>query len=211
MTSTEERAEVSPVVLDEQTAASDTQVHDRSRERWILFIVAAAVLLLDYVSKEIVRNNMPLYTYWAPFPALEQFFRITHTSNTGVAFGLFQNANLLFATFASIVSAGIIYFNQKLDPGHALLRVALGLQLGGAIGNLVDRFTQGYVTDFLDFGPWPVFNVADTAVVAGVILMGYLLLQEERRDRAAQLDANGDEQPAGELMDMADRDEGATG
>jgi signal peptidase II len=65
-----------------------------------------------------------------------------------------------------------------------LLRVALGLQLGGALGNLLDRFTQGGVTDFLDFGPWPVFNIADAAVVAGVILMAYVLLQEERNTEA---------------------------
>ena len=166
-----------PPDVSDETASS-------SKERWIPFLVAPLVLVLDFVSKEIVRNNLPLYTYWAPFPALEQFFRFTHTSNTGVAFGLFQNANLLFALFATAVSAAIIYFNQKLEPGNALLRVALGLQLGGALGNLLDRVRIGSVTDFLDFGPWPVFNVADMAVVAGVILMGYVLLQEERKERA---------------------------
>jgi signal peptidase II len=209
MTSTEEHAEVSSLTLDDQEeSGADVQAQSYSREKWILFIVAGMVLLLDYITKEIVRNNMPLYTYWAPFPALEQFFRITHTSNTGVAFGLFQNANLLFAVFASVVSIGIMYFNQKLEPGHAMLRLALGLQLGGALGNLIDRLTQGYVTDFLDFGPWPVFNVADTAVVAGVILMGYLLLQEERRDRAAQLDAGRDDNQPGDLADVTNHDEG---
>ena len=135
---------------------------------WVTFAVALPVLALDYLSKEIVRNNLPIYTYWAPFPAIEEFFRFTHTTNTGVAFGLFQNGNLIFTLFAIVISIGIIYFNQKLEPGHVLLRIALGLQLGGALGNLLDRLTHGAVTDFLDFGPWPVFNVADTAVVAGV-------------------------------------------
>jgi signal peptidase II len=162
------------------------KISSSSRERWILFAIAGLVLILDIISKEIVRNNLPLYTYWAPFPALEQFFRFSHTSNTGVAFGLFQNANLLFAVFASIVSIGIIYFNQKLEPGNALLRIALGLQLGGALGNLLDRLRFGSVTDFLDFGPWPIFNVADTAVVAGVILMAFVILQEERKERAEE-------------------------
>ena len=176
-----------------QTVVSDNpdqseQTKSSNRERWILFAIAGLVLLLDFLSKEIIRNNLPLFTYWAPFPALEQFFRFTHTSNTGVAFGLFQNANLLFAIFASIVSIGIIFFNQKLEPGNALLRIALGLQLGGALGNLIDRILFGSVTDFLDFGPWPVFNVADTAVVAGVLLMGFIILREERREQATNLE-----------------------
>lgn len=162
------------------------QTTSSSKERWIMFVFAGLVLVLDIISKEMIRNNLPLYTYWAPFPALEKFFRFTHTSNTGVAFGLFQNGNLLFAVFASIVSIGIIYFNQKLDSGNVLLRIALGLQLGGALGNLLDRFRFGSVTDFLDFGPWPIFNVADTAVVAGVILMGYVIFQEERKERVKE-------------------------
>ena len=176
-----------------QTVVSDNPNYSErtinsNRERWLLFAIAGLVLILDILSKEIIRNNLPLYTYWAPFPALEQFFRFTHTSNTGVAFGLFQNANLLFAIFASIVSIGIIFFNQKLEPGNALLRIALGLQLGGALGNLIDRILFGSVTDFLDFGPWPVFNVADTAVVAGVLLMGFVILREERREQVSKLE-----------------------
>ena len=174
------------------------QTTSSSKERWIPYLIGTLVLLLDFVSKEIIRSNLPLYTYWAPFPALEPFFRITHTSNTGVAFGLFQfqSANLVFSLFALVISVGIVVFNQKLEPGNALLRVALGLQLGGALGNLLDRVTQGAVTDFLDFGPWPVFNVADTAVVAGVILMGYVLLQEELEEREKN-SPNQDESAAG--------------
>jgi signal peptidase II len=180
-------------------------ISSSSKERWILFAVSGLVLILDIVSKEIVRNNLPLYTYWAPFPALEQFFRFTHTTNTGVAFGLFQNANALFAVFASVVSIGIIYFNQKLEPGNSLLRVALGLQLGGALGNLLDRILFGSVTDFLDFGPWPVFNVADTAVVAGVILMGYVILQEERKEKAEE--SNNASEAVDTLLEKTSQDE----
>lgn len=187
MTRIEENAVPQSKVADNQKQSDVAdQAASSSKERWIPYLSAALVLILDFLSKEVVRDNLPLYTYWAPFPALEQFFRITHTSNTGVAFGLFQfeSANLIFAIFALVISVGIVIFNQKLEPGNALLRVALGLQLGGALGNLLDRVTQGAVTDFLDFGPWPVFNVADTAVVAGVILMGYVLLQEEFKERA---------------------------
>jgi signal peptidase II len=169
------------------TTAEPAQM--RKHERWILFIIAISVILLDQLTKEIVRSNMPLYTSWAPFPAVENFFRFTHATNTGVAFGLFQNGNGLFAIFASAIAIGIIVFNQRLSTGNPLLRVALGLQLGGAIGNLIDRLMQGWVTDFLDFGPWPVFNVADMAVVGGVILLAYIMLQEDRKESARQKEA----------------------
>jgi signal peptidase II len=197
MTSLEDNAVSSaPASESRERPEGSVKASSSGKERWLVYIIAAAVLLLDYISKEIVRNNLPLYTYWAPFPALENWFRFAHTSNTGVAFGLFQNANLIFAVFALIVSSGIIYFNQKIAPGQPLLRVALGLQLGGALGNLLDRVTQGSVTDFLDFGPWPVFNVADMAVVAGVILMGYIFLLEERRERQRKEIAPDGAEPA---------------
>ena len=151
MTRIEEEQIPQPIISE--TSEQSEQISSSSKERWILFVSAGLVLILDIVSKEIIRNNLPLYTYWAPFPALEQFFRFTHTTNTGVAFGLFQNANLLFAVFAAIVSIGIIYYNQKLEFGNALLRVALGLQLGGALGNLLDRVRFGSVTDFLILVP----------------------------------------------------------
>ena len=95
----------------ENESATDTEAtklseHSKGakRERLIMFFFAILVLILDYASKEIVRTNLPLYTYWAPFPGLENFFRITHTNNTGVAFGMFQfgSANLVFSIFVSI-------------------------------------------------------------------------------------------------------------
>ncbi len=208
MTRIDEGSEITSPLPDNQEQQNDMkQAADSSRERWLLFVFAVLVLVLDFVTKEMVRNRLPINTYWAPFPALEEFFRITHTSNTGVAFGLFQNANLLFALFATAVSIGIIYFNHKLEPGHPLLRIALGLQLGGALGNLVDRVRLGSVTDFLDFGPWPIFNVADTAVVAGVILMGYVLLKEERREKAALDEASSTEETSKTKVDLSIRDE----
>lgn len=150
-------------------------------EKLIPFVVMAAVLLLDQYTKNLVETRLALYEVWAPFPAIEPFFRILHTTNTGMAFGLFQGGGTVFAIFAVIVAGAIVYFNHTL-PGHeTLLRVALGLQLGGVLGNFIDRMRQGHVTDFLDFGPWPVFNVADTALVSGVILLGYVILTEGRR------------------------------
>ena len=154
-----------------------------NRERWILFIIAGIIILLDQASKNLVESSLPLYTYYAPIPELENIFRITHTSNTGVAFGLFQNGNTIFAIFAVIVTIAIIIYNSKLEYDHKLLRLALGLQVGGAIGNLIDRTRQGYVTDFMDIGPWPVWNIADLAIVSGTILLVLIMFREEREEK----------------------------
>ncbi|MEZ4518812.1 MAG: signal peptidase II [Chloroflexota bacterium] len=154
-------------------------------ERLVPFIVMAAVLLLDQFTKRLVETNLPLYGVWAPIPALEPYFRILHTTNTGMAFGLFQQGGTLIAIVAVIVTGVIVYFNQTLPGNEILLRIALGLQLGGVLGNLIDRFRQGHVTDFLDFGPVPIFNIADASLVCGVILLGIVMLLEDRRHKSA--------------------------
>ncbi len=141
-------------------------------ERLLPFLIAAVVLGLDQLSKYLVETRIPLYSYWAPIPALEGIFRLTHTANTGAVFGLFQGTGMFFAGLAVVVAGAIIYFNITLPGGQRLLRLALGLQLAGALGNLVDRLRQGHVTDFIDIGPWYIFNVADMAIVGGVILFG---------------------------------------
>ena len=161
---------------DQEIEMTEAKVKPSSnRERWILFIIAGIIILLDQASKNLVESSLPLYTYYAPIPELENIFRITHTSNTGVAFGLFQNGNTIFAIFAVIVTIAIIIYNSKLEYGHKLLRLALGLQVGGAIGNLIDRIAYGHVVDFLlvyyQQWSWPAFNVADSAISVGVVLM----------------------------------------
>lgn len=152
-------------------------------QRIIPFIVMILVIILDQYSKRLVEANVPLYTSWAPIPAIKELFQITHTANTGAAFGLFPSGSLFFGVMAAIVSLVIIYFNHTLPGGQKLLRVALGFQLGGALGNMIDRLRIGHVTDFLDFGPWYIFNVADMAVVSGVIIIALLMLQEQREER----------------------------
>ncbi len=155
-------------------------------ERWILYIVASTVIVLDQWSKNIVKANLEVNTYFAPIPEIQHLFRITHVTNTGMAFGLFPGGSWLFTLLAPIVSIAIIIYNQKLELGNRLLRLALGLQLGGAVGNLIDRLTQGFVTDFMDFGPWPVWNIADLSVVTGTILLAFILFQEEREAKNNQ-------------------------
>ncbi len=169
----------------------------RGWEPWLLFLVAGVIIFLDQTSKNMVESALELFTYWAPFPEFENIFRITHVSNTGVAFGLFQNGNIIFTILAIIVSVGIILYNSRLAPGHKLLRLALGLQMGGALGNMIDRLRQGYVTDFMDFGPWPVWNVADLAIVSGTILLVLIMFYDERQQqKAAASTVTSDDQRA---------------
>lgn len=162
-------------------------------QRLTLFIVTAVILLLDQSSKYWIENNLRLGEVWAPFPSLEPFFRIFHVSNTGAAFGLLPSGGVIFGVLAVIVGATIIYYNHTLPNGQLGFRVVLGLLLGGAWGNMIDRVRIGHVTDFLDFGPWPVFNVADMSIVAGVIIMGWFTYQEHRREQAMQTEAKQQE------------------
>lgn len=168
-----------------ETMPSSSPAHPAPKasvgEKLLPFLVMGLVLALDQFTKYLVETRIPLYGYWAPFPALENIFRITHTANTGAVFGLFQGSGIFFTGLALVIVSAIIYFNLTLPGGQWWLRLALGLQLGGAIGNnLIDRMRQGHVTDFIDIGPWYIFNVADMAIVGGVILFGYLLIKEER-------------------------------
>jgi signal peptidase II len=103
------------------------------------------------------------------------------TYNTGSAFGLFQqHTNILI--LASIVGLGVLfYIYWAYYMPRSLFRISLGLQLGGAFGNLLDRVLYGRVTDFIKIGPWPVFNVADSAVVVGMIILVWLLAFPSRK------------------------------
>jgi signal peptidase II len=177
----------------------------RSRvwERGLLFLIAGGVIFLDQSSKNLVETTLELYTYWAPFPELENIFRITHISNTGVAFGLFQDGNTIFTILAIVVSIGIIIYNSRLDGGHKLLRLALGLQMGGALGNMIDRVRQGHVTDFMDFGPWPIWNVADLAIVSGTILLVLIMFYDERQEKKLAVAADADEEPTKPSLEIA--------
>ena len=164
-------------------AASTEKSGERSGEElgprppisWHLPVLqlAAITLTLDQFTKYLVRE---LLAYRASFPDVG-FLRFTHTHNTGSAFGILQGQNLplIFISFIGIAVLLAIYFSQP-RPGN-LLRFSLGLMLGGAVGNLVDRLHQGWVTDFIDIGPWPVFNLADASIVTGLVVMGWIFLR----------------------------------
>lgn len=170
-----------------ETAVSlPTHIPATFSERTILFIVALLTIGIDQTSKFLVETNLNMFEVYAPIPSLEAYFRIFHISNTGATFGLFSGGGTIFRYLAIVVSLGIIYYNQILPGRQRLLRLALGLQMGGALGNMIDRFRIGHVTDFIDIGPWYIFNLADLAVVSGAVLLGWLVWQESREHRAAQ-------------------------
>lgn len=167
-----------------------------SREKWLVLLgVALAVLLADQISKAMVVAFLDPYEVWAPFEVLSPYFTIVHVTNTGAAFGILPEGGTFFMIVALIVVVIIIYFYRQLPEKFWLVRVALGLQLGGALGNLMDRVRLGYVIDFLDFklSPalgWPVFNVADSGIVIGVGLLLLLMWREDRRQASARAAAD---------------------
>ena len=145
---------------------------------WNLLQLAALVLATDQLTKFIVRQTLDWRHSW-PYSGV---FRFTHVHNTGSAFGLFQDQNLvlLVVSVIGILVLGFIYGSQA-QPGR-IMRASIALMLGGAAGNLLDRLLLGHVTDFIDIGPWPVFNLADSSIVTGLILMGWLLLRRDNQD-----------------------------
>jgi signal peptidase II len=148
-------------------------------------------LALDILTKYLVSANL---VYSDRIPVIEGFFYLTHVRNTGAAFGLFQNAPAairltFFIGVSAVAIAIIIQFFRNLAPGDRLSALALGLILGGAVGNLIDRIRLGEVVDFLHFVlwggySWPDFNFADTWIVVGVGLLVLELLASEGEERA---------------------------
>lgn len=160
-------------MIDHTTAAMPHDFWGRLRRGALFIAIALAVVFADQTSKAMVRASLAV---GQSFPD-DWPIRFTHIHNSGGAFGLFtgQYAFLLMAT---VVGVGAILLYFVFPPANSrLLDMALGMQFGGAIGNLIDRLNQGYVTDFFDLRVWPVFNVADSCIVSGVaILAGFMLL-----------------------------------
>jgi signal peptidase II len=137
----------------------------------ILTVIAGAVILLDQLTQDWVRGNLAFGESFVPWPDLLPFVRILNWRNTGAAFGMFQEGGLIFAILAIVVVIMIIYYFPRIQRGDWALRLAMGLQLGGAVGNLIDRLQHGYVTDFIAVGSFPVFNVADASITMGVVVL----------------------------------------
>lgn len=155
----------------------------------LLFGVAGVSVAFDQWTKWWVRENIAFGGEWLPdwLMWLSPYARLVHWYNSGAAFGMFQNGNLVFTILAFIVIGAIIYYFPHAEPDDWTLKLAMGLQLGGAMGNLIDRLLMGKVTDFISVGAFPVFNIADASISVGVaiLLLGIWLKEREEKSKAA--------------------------
>jgi signal peptidase II len=147
---------------------------------WFLWLI---VLLFDQITKYIIRKNL---NFGDSISIIHNIFHITHTSNTGAAFGMFPKAQNFFIVISIIAIAALIFFvyTFKFKKGNHIFYTSIGLILGGATGNLLDRLILRRVTDFLDFGinpkiRWPTFNIADSCVVIGFFILAILIIKGE--------------------------------
>jgi len=153
------------------------------RGMWSFFLTALLVVVADQLSKLWIRSNLDIRQ--SLFEA--GFFQIARfPPNTGAAFGLFQDQSFALTIVAIVGLAFLLVYaliirHQFPSLDSLLTRTALGLVLGGIIGNLIDRLCFGGVTDFISIGWWPAFNIADSAIVVGVIIFAYSLLLLAKR------------------------------
>jgi signal peptidase II len=154
-----------------------------SRRVVLVAVVAVVVFVLDRITKSAVDASVPL---GSSIEVLGQWIRISHVTNTGAAFGLLPGGTTLLSVLSVGAVLAIVFYYRRLAADSRLIATTLGMQLGGAFGNLVDRIGQGYVVDFVDVGIpggprfWS-FNVADSSIVVGIIAVTALLWWQERQ------------------------------
>ena len=163
----------------------------RSRRALALYGTAAVVLALDQLTKHLVVSNL---AGRPPVDLVDDVVQLRYTTNSGGAFSLLTGAPLFFGIMALVIIGGIVYASRRAQPLSML--VILGLILGGALGNLTDRLLRGdallrgEVVDFIKVGIWPVFNLADSCVVVGGILLALFLGKAERESEQAPADTD---------------------
>ncbi len=170
--------------LDRSLLPPQRQSVTSGHQWWLLALIAVVVLAADQITKHLVRTHLQIGESW---PSDGWLVHISHVTNTGAAFGILQDQTV-FLVVTSLIGLGAIVLYYLYPPfHHPLLRVAFGMQLGGAIGNLSDRVRLGSVTDFIKFPHYPYFNVADSCIVVGVCILGWFLLfrdgEPQRQER----------------------------
>lgn len=150
-----------------------------------LLLPAGLIIAFDQWTKWLVRTNLPFGAAWLPdwLNWLSPYARIVNWHNSGAAFGMFQGGNMVFTILAIVVTGAIVYYYPRVEAGDWPLRLAMDLQLAGAVGNLIDRLMRGRVTDFISVGTFPVFNVADSSISIGVVILLLGVWWKERMEK----------------------------
>jgi signal peptidase II len=140
-----------------------------TQQAWLqLALVAGVVIVLDQVSKELLRSSLALGASTTVIPGL---LRIIRTTNSGVAFSALSGSVVLVTALALVVMALLLAFFARFGLAQRLVSIPTGMVVGGALGNLVDRLRLGAVTDFIKLPHFPAFNLADSAITVGVIAL----------------------------------------
>jgi signal peptidase II len=151
-----------------------------------LILLAGGVILLDQVTKILIRNRFEQWAGDGPWDFLGLQLFLVHMPNTGMMMGLFQGAGTIIAIIGLVIAGILIVIFPRISRQNWPARWGMGLLLGGILGNLIDRITLGYITDFVLIDPLPVFNLADIAVYTSVILLAAgVLLDGRRKSRQA--------------------------
>ena len=151
--------------------------------QWLgLAAVAVVAVAADQVTKHIVASQIGLDDEVKVVGPLS----LHHVQNSGIAFGLFPNSTAVVTLLTAVAVAWMIWFFARSGARHPILPTALGLLIGGSVSNLVDRIRLGHVTDFIDLGWWPAFNLADSFICIGVAILLLTLVLADREPRRAR-------------------------
>ncbi len=159
--------------------------------RLALWVLAAVIILADRLSKVWIVAHLAEYVPTDVFPWLAPIASFTRIPNTGVAFGMFPEWGEVFKILSAVVIVAIALFHRSVEPEDWPTHIALGLMVGGATGNLIDRLVYGHVVDFIDVNFWPfrtfaIFNIADASIVIGVAALLVIVWIQERQASRVQ-------------------------
>lgn len=154
------------------------------RQNGLFSLAALLIIAADQVSKTWIRANLAIGESLFEIG----LFRLTRVHNTGAAFGLFRDYSSVLTVVAMVGVAALLLYTFFIHHRFSVLdntpgKFTLGLVLGGTVGNLIDRLLQGSVTDFIDIGIWPTFNIADSAIVVGITIFVYYLLRLNQAEK----------------------------
>jgi signal peptidase II len=161
------------------TPEEDPRHGKLARNFVLVALVMGLVLVVDQLTKAFILDRLGPNGDRIQIKIIPGFLRLIYVENTGAAFGMFQGRSPVLTVLALVVIAFLIVYFRHSIARSVWLSIALGLQLGGALGNVVDRFRHGFVVDFINVPKWPTFNVADSAITVGVIMLGFYLLTRD--------------------------------